>query len=49
MNTYKSIDNSNQKTTYKYRYDFNDNWIERIEYIDDVATKIDERELEYYE
>ena len=45
---YNSTDNSNQKTTYKYKYDFNDNWIEQTEYINDAATKITERQIDYY-
>jgi hypothetical protein len=50
MNTFKSTDNSNTKTTYKYeKYDVNNNWVERVEYKDDVAVKINERQIEYYE
>ena len=47
-NIYNSTDNSNQKTAYEYKYDFNDNWIERIEYINDIAVKITERQIVYY-
>lgn len=49
-NTFNSNDNSNTKNTYKYKkYDTKDNWIERIEYKDDVVVKITERLIEYHE
>lgn len=49
-NTFNPKNNSNTKTTYKYeKYDKKYNWIERIEYKDDVAVKITEREIEYHE
>jgi hypothetical protein len=50
VNIFNSKDNSNTKTIYKYeKYDKNGNWIERIEYKDDVVVKISERQIEYYE
>jgi hypothetical protein len=49
MITYNLVDNTNQRTIYKYKYDFNDNWIEKIEFVNDVATEIIERQIEYYE
>jgi hypothetical protein len=49
VNTYNSADNSNKKAVYEYKYDVKGNWIEQIEYVNDVAVKITERQFEYFE
>jgi len=37
-----------KKSTYEYKYDFKDNWIEKVDYINEKVMKITEREIEYY-
>ncbi|MDR1593221.1 MAG: hypothetical protein LBS43_01895 [Prevotellaceae bacterium] len=46
---YNSEDKSDKKTSYKYRYDTVGNWIEKIDYESDIAAKIVERQIEYYQ
>lgn len=45
---YDSEGKLNKKTASKYKYDMNGNWIEKIDYESDIATKITERQIEYY-
>jgi antitoxin component YwqK of YwqJK toxin-antitoxin module len=45
---YDSEGNLNKKTTCKYKYDTDGNWIAKIDYESDIATKITERQIEYY-
>ncbi|GHV37562.1 hypothetical protein FACS1894178_9310 [Bacteroidia bacterium] len=37
-----------KRFAYKYKYDTKGNWIEKIDYKDDVAVRIYERKIEYY-
>ena len=48
VSTFNSKDNSNKIITYNYKYDTKDNWIEKTDFINNIATKITEREIEYY-
>ena len=36
------------RLAYRYRYDEKGNWIERIDYLNDKAVKIYERQIEYF-
>lgn len=46
---YNSDGSIYKKYTYKFKFDKKNNWIERIEYIDDTPNSIIEREIEYYQ
>ena len=50
-NVYNSGGSLVGKSTYKYKYDSQGNWIEETEYAGEanIATEITEREIEYYE
>lgn len=48
ISIYKSDGSLDKTKTYQYKYDLKNNWIERIEFIDNVAVKIKERQIEYY-
>lgn len=37
-----------KKTAYEYKYDFKDNWIEKVDSINEKVMKITERKIEYY-
>jgi hypothetical protein len=45
---YNAENKLDKNITYKYRYDEKGNWIERVEYLNDKAVKITEREIEYF-
>jgi len=36
-----------EQKTFKYQYDKNGNWIQRIEYINSIPTTMNERKIEY--
>lgn len=44
----KELSGIKRKNFYYYKYDQKGNWIEKIEYENDIPTKITEREIEYY-
>jgi hypothetical protein len=48
VNIFNSKDNFNKKITYDYKYDTKGNWIEKVDYSNNEAVKITEREFEYY-
>jgi hypothetical protein len=45
---YKSDGSLDCKTTYKYDYDKNNNWIRKIKFVNGKAKYITERVIEYY-
>lgn len=48
VDNYKGEPNGTTNRKYKYKYDENGNWIEKIEYVNYIPKKIIEREIEYY-
>ena len=47
-NWYESDGSLYEKRTYKYEYDKNNNWTQRIEYKNTIPHRITERIIEYY-
>ena len=45
---YNSNGRLEKKSTFEYKYDFKDNWVEKTDYINEKVVKITERKLEYY-
>jgi|SRR5690554_1154702 len=48
-NRYDSFGKLIEVQKYKYKYDDKGNWMEKIEYENDIPKKITEREIEYYD
>ena len=47
-NWYESDGSLYEKHTYKYEYDKNNNWTQRIQYKNTIPLNITERIIEYY-